>query len=118
MWPHSGTLADGCWDVGSHYIRPPGGAPVASRGSRRLRRHTPWRDGVKPGDADVVKGGLEGEKGVFCRLRPGNGWIEPRADSGEAQPCSRHLIDACIGKNEIGMEMSNSARAEFQNSDG
>ena len=26
------------------------------------------------------------QRGVFCRLRPGNGWIEPRADLGEATP--------------------------------
>ena len=26
------------------------------------------------------------KRGVFCRLRPGNGWTEPRPDSVEATP--------------------------------
>ena len=31
------------------------------------------------------------KRGVFCRLRPGNGWIEPRADLGEATPVLSNL---------------------------
>ena len=43
------------------------GEGEAGRAGGRVEAVTPGRDGVKPGDADVVKRGLEGEKGVFCR---------------------------------------------------
>ena len=39
------------------------GEGEAGRAGGRVEAVTPGRDGVKPGDADVVKGGLEGEKG-------------------------------------------------------
>ena len=35
------------------------------------------------------------KRGVFCRLRPGNGWIEPRADLGEATPVLSNLTARC-----------------------
>ena len=39
------------------------GEGEAGRAGGRVQAVTHGRDGVKPGDADVVKGGLEGEKG-------------------------------------------------------
>ena len=37
------------------------------------------------------------KRGVFCRLRAGNGWIEPRADSGEATPALSNLTSMTWG---------------------
>jgi len=51
----------------------------AGRAGGRVEAVTPGRDGVKPGDAGVVKGGLEGEKGGILSVTARHRAFESRS---------------------------------------